>query len=65
MLRTKPTQYKYKQAKRKSTLRKQDALDVSVDLFSRAAARQGSFASAAGGRYSEQKELSNGLNFGV
>ena len=28
------------QYKRKSTLRKQDALDVSVDLFSRAAARQ-------------------------
>jgi len=51
--------------KRKSTLRKQDALDVSVDLFSRAAARRGSFASAAGGRYSEQKELSSGLNFGV
>ena len=25
----------------------------------------GSFASAAGGRYSEQKELSSGLNFGV
>ena len=40
MIRTKPKQYKYKQAKRKSTLRKQDALDVSVDLFSRAAARQ-------------------------
>ena len=65
MLRTKPTQYKYKKGKRKSTLRKQDALNVSVDLFSRAAARQGSFASAAGGRYSEQKELSSGLNFGV
>ena len=29
-----------KKGKRKSTLRKQDALNVSVDLFSRAAARQ-------------------------
>ena len=29
-----------KKAKEKSTLRKQDALNVSVDLFSRAAARQ-------------------------
>ena len=38
MLKTKPAQYK--QAKEKSTLRKQDALNVSVDLFSRAAARQ-------------------------
>ena len=51
---------------KKSTLHLQSAfIDVSVDLFSRAAARQGSFASAAGGRYSEQKELSSGLNFGV
>ena len=29
-----------RRAKEKSTLRKQDALNVSVDLFSRAAARQ-------------------------